>query len=145
MQGKPTEVAVRDCAPILCNIYKRLDGTTHKVWKVPESWKNHHVIFGSINCNIFVIFGHHNAMVADPTEESSDGGSNTLVRTPDTCDRIAQDTVARIWVPRYYLTTDATPVQRSVDYFAVVGDVNDETAGWFAYVLTEGHHEGCPA
>jgi hypothetical protein len=138
-----TERFARDCAPLLCNVYKRLDGTTHKVWAVPYTWKDRYVLFGAIECNIYLLFGHVNTLTIDASAVSTPDGQSLIVN-PETPDRIAQDTVARIWVPRCWIGTGVPSVYRDVNYFAVVGDVDSETAGWFAYVLTPEHFEQCP-
>lgn len=136
------DLYARDFVPIQGNVFRRADGTTHKVWNLPQQWENSYIIMGAVGGNIYVLFGD-DTVVADPTAYSSDGGGSpaTIGVDEESPDRIAENTVSRMFIPRGYREGNgaqgATTLSKEISCFAIVGDT--EGAEWFAYAITEDH------
>jgi hypothetical protein len=131
----------RDFVPIESNVFRRADGTTHKVWIVPTQCENGYVIMGAVGGNIYVLFGYDSGVVADPTAYSADAGGNVLTVDADSPDRITENTVTRMWIPRGVrvlpATGGGTTDSQKILYFGIVGDT--ENAEWFMYPISEDH------
>lgn len=145
MTAPRTELYSRDYCPIECQIYRRFDGITHKVWVNP--WSDTYVIFGAIAGDIHLLFGDNNGIVADPAEVSADAGAGVLEPNWESPDTIAAGTVARFYIPHKFRRGEGSPGNANAIYhlthFAIVG--SNEDTGWFAYPITEGRlSQACP-
>ncbi|NIP95443.1 MAG: hypothetical protein GWO24_19175 [Akkermansiaceae bacterium] len=138
------DIYARDFPPIEGNVYRRADGNVHQIWQIPAQWINSYILMGAVGGDIYVLFGNNTGMVADPTAYSTNAGGGpppALGVDDDSPDRIAQDTVSRIYIPQGWrdlpATGNATSDSLTIIYFAIVGE-NEDTE-WFAYAITEEH------